>query len=187
MSDQLPTLDPPMHTDHRGLLMRLITPKRLKENEEFMWRLANRQMDTFIDDGSCEFINDFASPFAMLVIADLLGVPEYDHERFEEALLHRQTGGGVGSTSTRPMAHSPLEYLYQEFTAYIEDRREQPARGRADRPRRCDVPRRLDAGGDRCRARGGEPVRRRTGDDRPPARLGRPADRRGRRDPAAAA
>ena len=26
MSDQLPTLDAPVHTDHRGLLMRLITP-----------------------------------------------------------------------------------------------------------------------------------------------------------------
>ena len=37
MSDQLPTLDPPKHTDHRALLMRLITPKRLRGNEEFMW------------------------------------------------------------------------------------------------------------------------------------------------------
>ncbi|MDE0579115.1 MAG: cytochrome P450, partial [bacterium] len=36
MSDQLPTMDPPDHTDHRSLLMRLITPKRLSENEEFM-------------------------------------------------------------------------------------------------------------------------------------------------------
>src|SRR6476619_3111638 len=45
-SDQLPSFDPPMHTAHRGLLMRLITPKRLKENEEFMWQLADRQLDT---------------------------------------------------------------------------------------------------------------------------------------------
>src|SRR6185436_8721970 len=44
-SDQLPSFDPPKHTDHRALLMRLITPKRLKENEEFMWRLADRQLD----------------------------------------------------------------------------------------------------------------------------------------------
>ena len=51
MSDQLPTLDPPMHTDHRALLMRLITPKRLKENEEFMWRLADRQLDSSCADG----------------------------------------------------------------------------------------------------------------------------------------
>ena len=33
-SDQLPSFDPPRHTEQRGLLMRLITPKRLKENEE---------------------------------------------------------------------------------------------------------------------------------------------------------
>jgi cytochrome P450 len=48
-SDQLPTMDPPMHTAHRALLMRLITPKRLKENEAFMWRLADRQLDEVID------------------------------------------------------------------------------------------------------------------------------------------
>ena len=29
-SDQLPSFDPPKHTDHRALLMRLITPKRLQ-------------------------------------------------------------------------------------------------------------------------------------------------------------
>ena len=51
MADQLPNMDPPMHTAHRGLLMRLITPKRLKENEEFMWRLADRQIDEFHASG----------------------------------------------------------------------------------------------------------------------------------------
>ena len=77
-SDQLPTFDPPKHTMHRGLLMRLLTPARLKENEDSMWRLADRQLDEFIAGGRCEFIRDFAGPFAMLVIADLLGVPEED-------------------------------------------------------------------------------------------------------------
>ena len=43
MSDQIITLDPPTHTDHRALLMGLITPKRLKENEAFMWELADRR------------------------------------------------------------------------------------------------------------------------------------------------
>ena len=48
MSDQIITFDPPKHTAHRGLLMGLITPKRLKENEEFMWRLADRQLDAVL-------------------------------------------------------------------------------------------------------------------------------------------
>ena len=50
-SDQLPTFDPPMHTDHRSLMMRLITPKRLNENEEFMWRLADGQLDAILAAG----------------------------------------------------------------------------------------------------------------------------------------
>ncbi|MGO8860166.1 MAG: cytochrome P450 [Acidimicrobiales bacterium] len=123
MSDQLPTFDPPKHTDHRALLMRLITPKRLRGNEEFMWRLADRQMDTFLQRGSCEFISEFASPFAMLVIADLLGVPEEDHPRFAQALLNV---GGLGSIGEDTMSHTPLEYLYQQFTDYVEDRRLHP-------------------------------------------------------------
>jgi cytochrome P450 len=126
MSDQLPTLDPPVHTDHRALLMRLITPKRLKENEEFMWRLADRQLDTFLADGRCEYNGQFASPFALLVIADLLGVPEEDHPQFAEALLHGSHTGSIGSTGSESLALSPLEYLYQRFTAYVEDRRLAP-------------------------------------------------------------
>lgn len=126
MSDQLPTLDPPVHTDHRALLMRLITPKRLKENEEFMWTLADRTLDTFLDRGTCEFIGDFAQPFAMLVVADLLGVPEEDRATFTHELLHRPDDHGVGSTDGDAMAHSPLEFLYGRFSTYIENRRAEP-------------------------------------------------------------
>ncbi len=75
-SDQLPTLDPPTHTNHRSLLMRLITPKRLKENEDAMWALADQALDDFLAPGHGEFIKGFASPFTLLVIADLLGVPD---------------------------------------------------------------------------------------------------------------
>lgn len=123
-NDQLPTFDPPEHTAHRALLSRMITPKRLKENEEFMWRLADRQLDVALSGEGCEFIGDFASPFAMLVIADLLGVPESDHEEFRSALLSE--AGTIGSSEGDTMRHSPLEYLYGKFTAYIEDRRRNP-------------------------------------------------------------
>ncbi|HMG27531.1 MAG TPA: cytochrome P450 [Acidimicrobiia bacterium] len=124
-SDQLPTLDPPVHTAHRALLMRLITPKRLKENEEFMWRLADRVIDEFAATGRCEFVRAYAVPFTMLVIADLLGVPEEDHETFRRALGGRPDRA-VGSTERDAMMHKPLEYLYERFTSYIEDRRREP-------------------------------------------------------------
>ncbi len=45
MHEHMVTMDPPDHTRERALLMRLITPKRLKDNEAFMWRLADQQLD----------------------------------------------------------------------------------------------------------------------------------------------
>jgi cytochrome P450 family 150 subfamily A5 len=127
-SDQITTMDPPKHKAHRGLLMRLITPKRLRENEDFMWRHADRQIDEFVERGQCEFIRDFAGPFTLYVIADLLGVPEEDHEWFREEL---QGGGhnrdqGLGSTGSRTMSHSPLEFLYDSLSTYVEERRREP-------------------------------------------------------------
>ncbi len=124
-SDQITTMDPPKHRDHRHLLMRQLTPKRLKENEEFVWRLADRQIDEFIGRGECEFIGDYANPFTLFVIADLLGVPEEEHEEFREALARRPRNDAVGSTKDM-LSHSPLEWLYDRFSRYIEDRRREP-------------------------------------------------------------
>ncbi|HVU62287.1 MAG TPA: cytochrome P450 [Mycobacteriales bacterium] len=122
-SDQLPTFDPPKHGAHRGLTMRMLTPKRLKENEAAIWEIADRQLDEFIDEGGCEFVSAFASPFAMLVIADLLGVPDDDRPEFRDRLA-RTSGFGTGESNQ--MAHTPLEFLYDKFSRYIEDRRREP-------------------------------------------------------------
>jgi cytochrome P450 len=124
-SDQLPSFDPPKHTAHRSLLLRLITPKRLNENEQFMWRLADRQIDEFSSRGECEFLHDYANPFTLLVVADLLGVPEADHEQFRKELQEdRRPTQSRDKDGT--VAHKPLEFLYDRFTAYIEDRRRTP-------------------------------------------------------------
>jgi cytochrome P450 family 150 subfamily A5 len=124
-SDQLPSFDNPKHADHRGLLMRLISNKRLRENEEFMWRLADRQLDEFVPKGRCDFVKEYANPFTLLVVADLLGVPETDHETFLEELQgeHRPV---TNRDSGSAMSHKPLEFLYDRFTQYIEDRRREP-------------------------------------------------------------
>ena len=115
-SDQLPAFDPPRHTDHRHLLMRLITPKNLKENEEFMWRYADRLIDAFHESGSCEVVGQYAEPFTMTVVADLEGVPEEDHQLFRDRL----------TTISQDVGHKPLEFLYDRFSGYIEERRRNP-------------------------------------------------------------
>ncbi len=124
-SDQLPTLDPPTHTNHRALLMRLITPKRLKENEDAMWKLADDILDDFLAPGEGEFIKGFAGPFTLRVIADLLGVPEEDRPELLERLARGTHGSGLGNAD-KTLTKTPLEYLYDVFATYVEDRRAEP-------------------------------------------------------------
>jgi cytochrome P450 len=123
MAEHITSQDPPLHTRTRGLMNKLITPKRLKENEEFMWRLADQQLDTFIERGRCEFLADYAKPFSLLVIADLLGVPAEDHDEFR-AVFANQIVGELGKEA--PTSHNPLQWLNDKFYAYIEDRRREP-------------------------------------------------------------
>jgi cytochrome P450 len=118
-SDQLPSFDPPNHTAQRHLLTRLLTPKRLRENEEFMWTYADRLIDRFIADGHVEFINQYAEPFTLTVIADLEGVPEDDHALFRDEL-------STVAASSAQKTHKPLEFLYERFSTYIEERRREP-------------------------------------------------------------
>jgi len=124
-SDQLPTMDPPDHTRHRHLLSRMITPKRLKENEAFLARLVDQQLDEALAGDGCEFMSAFANPVAMLVVADLLGVPESDHRTFRQRML--QSSETIGATDDKnALSHSPLEYLYATFSDYVRDRRANP-------------------------------------------------------------
>lgn len=124
MSEHIVTQDPPEHARTRGLLSRLLTPKRLKENEDFMWRLADEQLDEFVSGGRCEFLDQYARPFSGLVIADLLGVPIEDHEEFRDVFSGKFSGGVQDDSVTR--AHNPLEYLDEKFTTHITDRRRAP-------------------------------------------------------------
>ena len=126
MHEHMVTMDPPDHTKERALLMRLITPKRLKENEEFMWRLADRQLDEFLSKGACEFIGEYSQPFAMQVVADLLGVPEEDHRLFRVRLGVNPTPGSVDDPESMFANLNSLDFLDAWFTRYVDERRREP-------------------------------------------------------------
>jgi cytochrome P450 len=126
INEHLVVMDPPAHTHARSLLSSLLTPKRLKENEDFMWQLVDRQLDEFIANGHCEFLAEYARPFATLAITDLLGVPEEDRDEIRNALGAGQPKGGVGALDGEPVGLNPLQYLDDKFSAYIAERRREP-------------------------------------------------------------
>lgn len=118
--EHMVTMDPPEHTRARSLLSRLLTPARLKENQEFLWRLADAQLDEFVADGRCEFQTAYSKPFSLLAIADLLGAPESDHSEFRAAFSNNHLAGNLDHDAA---AINPLQFLDEKFSGYIQDRR----------------------------------------------------------------
>jgi cytochrome P450 len=62
----------------------------------------------------------------MLVVADLLGVPESDHQRFREGFGLSHSPGKIGSKTFAEGNLNPLSWLDDWFSSYIEDRRLNP-------------------------------------------------------------
>jgi cytochrome P450 len=123
LHEHMVTMDPPDHTRARSVLSRLLTPARLKENQDFLWGLADQQLDEFVERGECEFLEAYSKPYALLAVANLLGVPEADHEEFRAVFGHSHT---VGNLEHDPAAINPLDFLDEKFRFYIEDRRREP-------------------------------------------------------------
>lgn len=121
--EHMVAMDPPDHTRARSLLSRLLTPSRLKANQDFLWGLADDQLDEFVERGECEFLSAYSKPFSLLAIADLLGVPREDHKEFRDALANPHLMGNIDGDAA---AINPLAFLDEKFSAYVEERRAHP-------------------------------------------------------------
>ncbi len=122
-ANNLASLDRPQHSRLRSLLMGMITPKRLKENEAFMWQLADDQINDFIDQGRVSLLAEYGKAFATNVIADLLGVPREHYDKVRTNHATRPGQIGIGSAG-RPS--NPYEEVSDYFAGAIEERRRQP-------------------------------------------------------------
>ena len=77
------TSDPPQHTRVRGFLEKLFTAERVRAATPTIDAIAESLLDELEGRWEVEFIQDFAHPLPMMVIAALLGVPRADIGQFK--------------------------------------------------------------------------------------------------------
>ncbi len=87
------TMDPPKHTRYRKIVMSAFTPRVLRLFEATVKRRATEIIDTVIERGECDFVNDIAAELPLQAIAEILGVPMEDRGK-----LFDWTNAMVGST-----------------------------------------------------------------------------------------
>jgi len=77
-------MDPPLHTRYRRLVNKGFTPRMVNQLEEKIHQTADGIIDTVIEKGECDFVTDISAELPLIVIADLLGVPQEDrHAMFD--------------------------------------------------------------------------------------------------------
>ncbi|MAE64921.1 MAG: cytochrome [Phycisphaeraceae bacterium] len=74
-------VDPPDHTRLRSAVSRSFTPKIVEQLRGAIERTVAALLDAVADRGAMDFVEDFAYPLPIIVICELLGVPEEDRAR----------------------------------------------------------------------------------------------------------
>jgi cytochrome P450 len=75
--------DPPDHTRLRRLVSKAFTPRAVAALEPRIVKIVDELIDTIAASGEMDVIHDLAYPLPVKVIAEMLGVPDRDRDRFK--------------------------------------------------------------------------------------------------------
>lgn len=116
--------------DHRRL-RRLLNPafsrRRIEAMQPLFGALARELVDSFAERGRCEFMAEFAEPYAARVIAIMLGMPEHEWPLIAADSATVGLAMSVRIGEELPRVEAALARLYDYADALIAERRASPA------------------------------------------------------------
>jgi cholest-4-en-3-one 26-monooxygenase len=74
-------MDPPKHNKFRNLVSKGFTPRMIAQLEPAIRRAAARVVDAVAQRGECDFVRSVAGELPLIIIADLLGIPQSDRDK----------------------------------------------------------------------------------------------------------
>jgi len=75
-------LDEPDHARLRTLVHKAFTPAMVEHLGERIQTIATQLLDQVVSQGQMDLVRDYALPLPLTVIADLMGIPQKDRNRF---------------------------------------------------------------------------------------------------------
>ncbi|GHO83930.1 cytochrome P450 [Dictyobacter formicarum] len=121
-------MDPPQHRHFRGLVSQAFTPRVVEQMAPRIHEITSTLLDEVAAKGEMDLVSDLSAPLPIIVIAELLGVPPEDRNRFKD-----WSNTLIASTSATPADKARLKEvlpIFKEMFAYLQNfcqaRREQP-------------------------------------------------------------
>jgi cytochrome P450 len=115
--------DPPLHDQHRSLLVRVFTPKKMSALEPLVRDYCARALDPLVGADGFDFVKDLGGPMPMRVIGYLLGIPESDQEAIRERL---DAGMRLDEGSAERTGDENFAFV-EMFAEYIDWRAKHPS------------------------------------------------------------
>ncbi|HLS99397.1 MAG: cytochrome P450 [Porticoccaceae bacterium] len=113
-------LDPPEHTQMRGFLNREFSPPAMAKLEDKARAAARRSLAGLRERGQCELMADYAFPFPVSVVLDMLDLPQ---ERIDEFLEWEHMIMNMGDMAgVKTAIRAVTDYL----RGLIEERKQNP-------------------------------------------------------------
>jgi cytochrome P450 len=113
--------DPPPHDNHRGILSRVFTPRKMAAIEPEVREFCARSLDPLVGSGGFDFIADLGAEMPMRTIGMLLGIPEEDQvairNRIDDSL---RIDVGEALADPRQLAEEMAE-LFEDYVNWRAD------------------------------------------------------------------
>ncbi len=121
--------DPPDHTRLRSLVNRAFTPGILEHLRPRIQAIAHELLDAVRGRGRLDVIGEFAYPLPAIVIAEMLGAPPEDRDRFKrwaDDLTVFMEGVGKDYAATARRANQSVLELTDYLRGLFDQRRQEP-------------------------------------------------------------
>jgi cytochrome P450 len=119
-------LDPPDHTRLRTLVSKAFTPRAVERMRPTVEKYVAETLGRLEGRRTMELIGDFAAPLPVSVIAEMLGVPVTDRDRFRHWSDEAVRTLGDNTIADRLRALAAMDELGAYLEGIAEERRREP-------------------------------------------------------------